>query len=225
MITKATNEPEDDRFARLASEYEIQGEFEEAKKYFDKRVEVNDRSISLWKDYALFSLRNGNDQDKAEEHLQKTISLCKEDDYELFLNIGALLVQKKKSNEALIFLKKVGKHEDNPDFYIKAHLLMSILYGEDGDEDLKEKHFNFAMRMKLRQPIEEKEVEEEEEDSDEEEKKEGEGEEPAENEEEKKVEEEKPEGPALNPKKLQKESEPKAIVCEKLETDPEFSEL
>lgn len=34
---------------------------------------------------------------------------------------------------------------------MRAHLLMSVLYNRLGEEDLKDKHFAFALRMKLRQ--------------------------------------------------------------------------
>lgn len=64
---------------------------------------------------------------------------------------GALLVQSKEKKPALIFLSKVGQCEDQPDLYIKAHLLMSILYGNLGEQQLKEKHFSYAARMKLRE--------------------------------------------------------------------------
>jgi tetratricopeptide (TPR) repeat protein len=57
----------------------------------------------------------------------------------------------KEKKKALIFLSKVGQDEENPELYIRAHLLISVLYKFEGDEDLKEKHFSYAARMHLRQ--------------------------------------------------------------------------
>lgn len=57
----------------------------------------------------------------------------------------------KERKKSLIFLSKVGQEETEPELYMQAHLLMSILYKNLGEEDLKDKHFAYASRMKLRQ--------------------------------------------------------------------------
>mmetsp|Transcript_21731 Transcript_21731/g.21434 ORF Transcript_21731/g.21434 Transcript_21731/m.21434 type:complete len:224 (+) Transcript_21731:1762-2433(+) len=61
------------------------------------------------------------------------------------------MVQLKEKEKALIFLKKVGQEEDNPQSYIRAQLLMSLLYHNLEDEDMKAKHFSLASRMHLRE--------------------------------------------------------------------------
>ena len=151
LIDSHTKESEDDRLARLADEYEELGEIDKAHSFIETRVKVNPDSIDLWRSYSLFMLRNYSHFERAEECLREAITLWEENDNELFLSYGALLVQIKDKNKALIFLSKVCQDEESQDQYIRAHMLISILYSFMGDEELKQKHLAFACRMKLRQ--------------------------------------------------------------------------
>lgn len=151
LLDSHTKETEEERLTRLSSEYEELGFLDKAHSYIEELAKVSPDSIDLWRNYALFMLRNYGHFEKAEECLREAISLCEENDDELFLVYGAMLVQMKEKKRALIFLTKVGEGEHNPEFYIKAHLLMSILYQRIGEQDLMEKHLAYASRMKLRQ--------------------------------------------------------------------------
>ena len=57
----------------------------------------------------------------------------------------------KEKKKALIFLTKVGSEESNPEQYIRAHLLLAVLYKSLNEQELKDKHFAYATRMKKRQ--------------------------------------------------------------------------
>ena len=151
LINTHTNESADERLARLAEEYEEQGDLDKALSYIEQRIKINPDSIDLWRSYSLFMIRNFGNMDKARECLREAITLWEENDDELFLVYGALLVQMQEKKQALIFLTKVGKEEEQPDLYIKAHLLMSIMYSTLDEQELKDKHFSYAVRMKLRQ--------------------------------------------------------------------------
>lgn len=109
LVDSHTKETEDERLARLAEEYEELGELDKAHSYIEERIKVNSDSIDLWRYYSLFMLRNYGNFDKAQECLREAITLCEENDDELFLIYGALLVQIKEKQKALIFLTKVGE--------------------------------------------------------------------------------------------------------------------
>lgn len=94
---------------------------------------------------------NFSDSEKAEECYKEAVGLCEDTDYELFLVYGALLVQNQKKDEALIFLKASGSNEDNPAVYTQSHILMSLLYADNDNEELKDKHLALASRMQSRQ--------------------------------------------------------------------------
>jgi tetratricopeptide (TPR) repeat protein len=151
LINKYAKESSEEKYSRLAMEYEELGDLDKANEYIKKRIDIDSRSISLWKQYALFQLRNYGDFDKAEEWIRETIGLWEDNDDQLFLVYGALLVQMQQKEKALIFLTKVGKEEGNPEFYIHAHILMSILYRNLGVEEKWEKHMALASRMVSRQ--------------------------------------------------------------------------
>lgn len=107
LIDSHTKESEDERLARLAEEYEELGELAKAHNYIQTRVKVNPNSIDLWRSYSLFMLRNYSNFDKAQECLREAITLCDDNDSELFLVYGALLTQMKEKKKALIFLTRV----------------------------------------------------------------------------------------------------------------------
>jgi len=151
MINLKTKETPDEKLARLAQEYEELGELDKAHGYIEDRVKLNPDSIELWRSYGLFMLRNYCHLERAEECLREAINLWDENDDELFLAYGALMVQLKEKKKALIFLTKVGNEEENPDYYMKSHLLLSILYNSLDEEDLKKKHFSLAAKMYLRE--------------------------------------------------------------------------
>lgn len=151
LINSKTKETEDEKLARLAQEYEEQGDLDKALHYIEERVKINPDSIELWRSFGLFMIKNYGHLERAEEYLREAINLCDENDDELFLVYGALMVQLENKQKALIFLSKVGQEEDNPQLYIRAHLLMSIMYHNLEEEDLKQKHFCLASRMYLRQ--------------------------------------------------------------------------
>lgn len=97
-------------------------------------------------------IKNYGDLEKAQECLRETITLCEENDNELFLIYGALLVQMKQKKQALIFLTKVGNEESEPDLCIKAHLLMAMLYAQDEENDNQafvEKHLSYVTQVSL----------------------------------------------------------------------------
>lgn len=109
LIDKHTSETEDERLTRLAEEYEELGDLDKAHSYIEERIKANSDSIDLWKYYASFMLRNYGHFEKAEECLREAITLCEENDDELFLSYGALLVQMNEKKKSLIFLTKVGE--------------------------------------------------------------------------------------------------------------------
>jgi predicted Zn-dependent protease len=150
LIDSKTNETEDERLERLAQEYEEVGNLDKANNYYFTRTNINPDNMELWRNYAMFMLRNYGMFDRAEEYLKEAISLCEENDDSLFLTYGALLVQMQEKKKALIFLTKVGQEEEDQDNYIRAHLLLSILYKSLEETELSEKHFAYASRMFLR---------------------------------------------------------------------------
>lgn len=151
LVNLKTKESEDEKLARLAQEYEELGDWDKAHGYIQERIQSNPDSIDLWRSYGLFMIRNYTDLEKGEECLRESITLCDENDDDIFLVYGALMVQKKEKERALVFLKKVGQEEENPKNYIRAQLLMAQLYQELGEDDLKAKHFSLASRMYLRE--------------------------------------------------------------------------
>jgi tetratricopeptide (TPR) repeat protein len=151
LLDSHTKETEEERLTRLSSEYEELGDLDKAHSYIEDLAKVSPDSIDVWRNYAIFMLRNYGLFVKAEECFREALALCDENDDELFLIYGAMLVQMNEKKRALIFLTKVGEGEHNPEFYIKAHLLISTLYQRLGEKDLMEKHLSYASRMKLRQ--------------------------------------------------------------------------
>jgi hypothetical protein len=67
LVDSKLRETEDERLARLAQEYEEQGNLDRAHSYIEDRVKVSPDSIDLWRSYALFMLRNYGHFERAEE--------------------------------------------------------------------------------------------------------------------------------------------------------------
>ena len=75
LINTHTNESADERLARLAEEYEEQGDLDKALSYIEQRIKINPDSIDLWRSYSLFMIRNFGNMDKARECLREAITL------------------------------------------------------------------------------------------------------------------------------------------------------
>jgi hypothetical protein len=67
LVDSKLKETEEERLARLAQEYEEQGDLDRAHSYIEERVKVSPDSIDLWKSYASFMLRNYGHFERAEE--------------------------------------------------------------------------------------------------------------------------------------------------------------
>ena len=64
MMCRNLNENMKERYLRLASEYENvhlnKRDIDGAAEYYEKALKIDNRDITTWKNYALFSLRHGN---------------------------------------------------------------------------------------------------------------------------------------------------------------------
>merc|ERR1712086_138259 len=98
-------------YIRLAEEAEISLKFDEASKWRQECIVMDDSDPSLWHDYGLFALR-AHDMTKAEECLRESLSL--QTDNVLALTVYAVnLAMRESFEEAESFLQAVTDLEPN----------------------------------------------------------------------------------------------------------------
>lgn len=142
LVTELTEESFDSRLARLAREYEMCGNLEVAESYLKRRTQKLSRSPEAWLELSKFALRKG-DLEQAEESLNKVVGLSEPDSAEVFLLMGAILLQKNKFEEASVFLSSYINLEPKS---IPGNLLMSLLFGFLGHEKLHNKYSALAQK-------------------------------------------------------------------------------
>ena len=144
-LINAPKETIDDKLMRLANEYEIHGKINKATEFHKERACREPKNISIWMDFTRFCLRNG-DISHAEEYIKEILRL-NENSTEHMLLLGCLLLQRKRYEEAAVYLHNVV---DKDFYHVIGNLVISLLYKFTNKPGLEKRYSSIAKRLCMR---------------------------------------------------------------------------
>jgi hypothetical protein len=146
IISKTTKETLNQKYYRLAREYQRAHDYQVAQKYILDLLNLDQNDPQIWRYYARFSLQIG-ELTKAEECIRNCISIDN-DNNEYFMLYAGLLTIRRRFKEAVIFLNRILEKEFTDK---SANILIGLMYELDEHKGLMRKHFAIAKRQKQRE--------------------------------------------------------------------------